>query len=137
MDFDHSSDQIKAEFARRLQAAMIQKGWNQSELARRANEHLPKSARDQSRGKAIGRDSVSHYMRGRMMPLPAYLEALAKALSVEPVDLLPARTPSVSPVPFEMRGMEGGRVFVRINRTVTAETAEKIMRLMMEEDRNS
>jgi transcriptional regulator with XRE-family HTH domain len=131
-----NDENIKAEFARRLQAAMIEKGWNQSELARRANEHLPKPARGQARGKQIGRDSVSHYMRGRMIPLPAYLNAIAKALGVEPAALLPARTPqAASTAPYEMKGLPDGRVYLRISRTLRQATAMKIMALLAEEDR--
>lgn len=127
---------VKAEFARRLQAAMIEKGWNQSELARRANEHLPKPAKGQARGKEIGRDSISHYMRGKMMPLPTYLSALAKALGVEPSALLPARTPTAGPsAPYEMKGLPDGRVYLRVSRTLRQATALKIMALLAEEDR--
>lgn len=133
------SDEIKQEFARRLQAAMVRKGWNQSELARRANEHLPKPAKGQKRGKSLGRDSISHYMRGRMVPLPAYLEALAKALNVEPDELLPANGFAVNPVgsPFAVRGLADGRVSLHVNRTVRSETAAKIMAILSEEDRRA
>lgn len=65
---------IKAEFARRLQTAMVGRGWNQSELARRASECLPKPAPGQTRGHAIGRDLISHYVRGAMLPGPSNLE---------------------------------------------------------------
>lgn len=132
------SDEIKEEFARRLQAAMVQKGWNQSELARRATDLLPKPAKGQKRGKSIGRDSVSHYMRGRMLPEPAYLTAIAKALDMRPDELLPAggfAVPPVTAVPFAMRGLSDGRVSININRTVKSETAHKIMAIIMEEDR--
>lgn len=133
---DITPDNVKAEFARRLQAAMIEKGWNQSELARRANDLLPKPAKGQKRGKGIGRDSVSHYMRGRMLPLPAYLDVIAKALGKTPSDLLPVRVPSASPTsPFEMRGLPDGRLFLRVSRTIRQEAAMKIMAILAEEDR--
>lgn len=133
-----NTENVKAEFARRLQAAMIEKGWNQSELARRANTHLPKPAKGQVRSKQIGRDSISHYMRGKMMPLPAYLDAIAKALGKQPTDLLPVRVPTAGPAsPFEMRGLPDGRVFLRISRTVRQDAAMKIMALLAEEDRGS
>ncbi len=132
------SNSIKAEFARRLQTAMVAKGWNQSELARRATDSLPRPAPGQKRGHAIGRDLVSHYVRGAMLPGPANLEALAKALSVRPVDLMPAGVPQVGggePAPFEMKGMPDGRMYLRISRTVSQDTAMKIMAILADEDR--
>lgn len=132
-----TSENVKAEFGRRLQAAMIEKGWNQSELARRANDYIPHPAKGQKRGKQIGRDSISHYMRGKMMPLPAYLEVLAKALDKKPDELLPSVPMALSSSPFEMKGMPDGRVYLRISRTIRQEAAMKIMVILAEEDRQS
>lgn len=130
---------VKAEFARRLQTAMVGKGWNQSELARRASEQLPKPVAGQKRGHAIGRDLISHYVRGAMLPGPTNLEALAKALGVKSADLMPAGVPSASgeAAPFEVRGMADGRLYLRIARTVSSETGMKILALLAEEDRQS
>lgn len=128
--------QIKKEFARNLQAAMIRVGWNQSELARQANNFLPKAKPGQKRGTKMGRDLISHYVRARMLPGPAYLEAIAKALETRPEQLLP-KAPSVQSSedsPIEMSGLPGGRVFLRIRRTVRQETALKIMGLLAQED---
>lgn len=134
---DLNAENIKSEFARRLQAAMIERGWNQSELARRATAMLPKPEKGQKRGADIGRDSVSHYMRGKMLPLPLYLEAICKALGVAPADLMPARVPTVAPSgPFEMKGLPDGRVYLRISRTLRQEAAMKIMAILAEEDRH-
>jgi transcriptional regulator with XRE-family HTH domain len=131
-----NQEAIKLEFARRLQQQMILKGWNQSELSRRASEHLPRPPKGQKQGiTGIGRDSFSHYLRGRSLPRPAYLEAMAKALGVRPEDLMPAAAPSmIEAPPFEVKGMPGGRMYLRINRTVTAKTATKIMELLSAED---
>lgn len=132
---DDVSNGIKLEFGRRLQAAMIEKGWNQSELARRANDQLPKAARGQKRGRHIGRDSISHYIRGKMFPLPTYLAAIAKALGRRPEDLMPPPQP-VSP--YEIRGLPDGRVALTLRtRTMREETALKIMALLAEEDRQT
>ena len=128
---------IKAEFARRLQTAMVAKGWNQSELARRATEYLPRAAPGQKRGHAIGRDLISHYVRGTMLPGPANLEALSKALGVRAIELMPAGVPQVSgePTPFEMKGMPDGRMYLRVSRTVSQDAAMKIMAILADEDR--
>lgn len=134
-DVDAAS--IKAEFARRLQTAMVAKGWNQSELARRATDFLPRPAPGQKRGHAIGRDLISHYVRGTMLPGPINLEALAKALGVRTIELMPAGVPQVGgePTPFEMKGLPDGRMYIRISRTVTQDNAMKIMAILADEDR--
>ena len=89
-DSDGTTQSIKNEFARRLEARRIELGWNQSELARRASEHLPKPAKGQKQGHSIGRDQISHYSRGISLPRPEVLRSLAKALGCEPRDLVPA-----------------------------------------------
>jgi transcriptional regulator with XRE-family HTH domain len=80
---------VYAEFGRRLQARMIQLGWNQTELSRRATEHLPRPTKGQVQGYALGRDRISSYIRGKYLPRPEALEAIAKALKCKPEDLLP------------------------------------------------
>lgn len=77
-----TSSMARMEFGRRLQRAMMNKGYSQSELARYAETHL---------GKHFGRDSVSQYIRGETLPNPQRLAALAKALGVDPEELLPSR----------------------------------------------
>ena len=56
----------KQEFGRRLMALMLDKGWNQSELARAAK---------------LGRDAISTYIRGISFPEPKNLVKLAQALA--------------------------------------------------------
>jgi transcriptional regulator with XRE-family HTH domain len=86
---------VYAEFGRRLQARMIQLGWNQSELSRRATAHLPRPTKGQAQGYTLGRDRISSYIRGKYLPRPEGLEAIAKALQCKPGDLLPSGVPSV------------------------------------------
>jgi transcriptional regulator with XRE-family HTH domain len=119
-------DQIKIDFAKRIQRAMIDKGWNQSELARRASAYLPKNT-------PLGRDNVSHYVRGISLPRSAQLAALAKALGLKPADLLPT-VPSAAQKapPFDMRQLEDGNVWLRVNQAVSFDQALKIMRLLQE-----
>src|SRR5690349_15157362 len=69
----------KQEFAKRVYDLMMRKGWHQSELARRSG---------------LNRDSISTYVNGTSLPTPVKLQALAKALEVEPNDLLPNYTES-------------------------------------------
>ena len=128
---------VYAEFGRRLQARMIELGWNQSELSRRATEHLPKPAKGQIQGHSLGRDRISSYIRGKYLPRPDALEAIAKALKCKPEDLLPPTgVPSVveeGPL-MEMKSLDGNRVSIRLNRIVSQQTALAIMTLLAKED---
>lgn len=114
----------KKEFGRRVYNLMMARGWNQSELGRQAD--LP-------------RDSISTYIRGKTLPTPQKLEALAKALNVKPEELLPNHTESAideeNPA-FEMKvsGSAPGMAWIRVNRLVSMATAIKIADLL-EHDR--
>jgi hypothetical protein len=124
-------DVVALEFARRLQAAMAAKGWNQSDLAREATKFMPP-------GKAVNRDNVSVYVNMRTLPGRERLEAMAKALSVAPTDLLPN---SIRPAPKaavptrEVKDLGGGRVWFRVNQEVSWPTAIKILQMLEEESR--
>lgn len=125
---DNAEQSVFNEFARRLQAAMIERGWNQSALAREASARLP--------GGGIGRDAISHYIRGVSMPRPERLAAIAQALGRKDKDLLPPGVPSIGrdTALFSWKSMGGGRVEMHLNRTVSFSTAMKISELMKSED---
>lgn len=118
----------RMEFGRRVEAAMLKKGWNQSELARRAEEHMPK-------GKRFGRDSISNYIKGSNFPTPINLDALCKALGMKPEDLIPGqmflRAKDDMP-PLDIRGLGDGSAWVRVNQRVSFDIAMKIMALLNE-----
>jgi transcriptional regulator with XRE-family HTH domain len=76
-----SKENIRKEFARRLQNLLNERGWVQAELARRMAPYL--------KDRRIGRDNISKYVRGRVLPLPPALEAMAKVFGVESRELLP------------------------------------------------
>ena len=76
-----SKERIKKEFARQLQNALIERDWNQSDLAR-AVAPLLKNSR-------LGRDNISKYIRGRVLPLPPTRAAIAKVLGKDIRELLP------------------------------------------------
>ena len=122
-------DAIALEFGRRLQRKMTEHGWNQSELARRASDHMID-------GKQIGRDSISYYINGRFLPTAERLEAICKALGMEKAELLPTRgvgaATRIAP-PFEMTSLDDGRVWVRVNQALNSSAALKIMAILNEE----
>jgi len=114
--------------ATNLQRRAIDKGWNQSELARQASLHS---------GKRIGRDSISNYYRGRNMPSPGHLKAMAAALGCEITDLVPSGAlPSVDRdrPPWRMEPTENGRVNIHVSAAVEFDTAQKILALLREEE---
>ncbi len=120
-------EQIRAEFARRVQAAMIRKGWNQSETARQAALHIP--------DKRFGRDLVSGYVRGRILPSPVHLNALCRALGTTPEEIMPSGgLPSAGEVssPLKMEDIGEGRVLLQVNQVVDMGTALKILHLLQE-----
>ena len=113
----------KKEFGRKVQTAMLDRGWNQSELARRSG---------------IGRDSISGYVRGQNLPNSKHLDKLSKALSIDPSSLLnehayQARFPSGSPEPklkIEQSPEDPDKVNLQINQQVPADVALQIMALI-------
>lgn len=111
----------KIEFGRRLQQLHIDRGWNQSDLARAAG---------------LGRDAISTYINGRSFPEPKSLRALADALQVSPEELLPnsiamAMKQDPSPV-LEIKQTAGhpDKVYLRVNRIVTLDQAAKIFTIL-------
>ena len=114
----------KQEFGRRLYKLMLAKGWHQSELARQSG--LP-------------RDSISVYVRGKSLPTPTSLAALAKALEVETVELLPNHVESAideSEPAFEFRVSPNRPdvAWLRINRLVSTSVGLKIMEMLNDDD---
>jgi len=105
---------------------MAKKGWNQSELAREASKFMPE-------GKKIHRDTISVYINTKSMPGRERLEAIAKALGVEAVELLPNKVRPMSrniQPPIEARDLGDGNVWLRINQSVSWGVALKILELV-------
>lgn len=120
---------VKREFAKRLQAAMVEKGWNQSELSRQAAAYMED-------GK-FGRDNVSGYIRALTIPTPPFLDALCKALGKKPNELLPKRaTADVDQKvpPLDVRDIQNGKAWLRVNQAVDWPVAIKIMALLKGDD---
>lgn len=118
------------EFARRLQRAMIDKGWTQSELGRRASDYHP--------GGTIQRSSISKYCKGDTLATPAVLAALAKALGKKEEELLPPELLSSAkggaPSPFSLQSAGDDRMSIQLNRTMSTAAAMKIVAILAAED---
>ena len=107
----------KQEFANRLYKLMLAKGWNQSELSRRAG--LP-------------RDSISTYIRGKTLPTPISLQKLAETLDISSEELLPNHVESA--IDFDTPALEmrvspnaPNTAWLRVNRAVSLKAALNIM----------
>jgi transcriptional regulator with XRE-family HTH domain len=113
-----------AEFSARIRRLTADKGWTQAELARRSN---------------TGRESISRYFAGKMLPDNTTLYRIVDALMCKPEDLWPwFKTGNANPdMPeFEIRAIVGDphRTWLRINRPVRNLTAAKIHVLISEDD---
>lgn len=132
------SESAKAGFAYRLQQRMTGLGWNQSELARQATKHLPKPTRGQKQGHTIGRDLISNYVRGEVLPRPAVLSALAKALDCKESDLMaPRSVPSASEriemTSFRLEARPEGMAYIEVRREMPMERAMEIVSILNRE----
>lgn len=110
----------KEEFGRRLHAEIINRGWNQSEMARRAD---------------LRRDAVSTYVRGTVLPSPTALRKLADALGMEPSDLLPnsaiaAIDSDHSSLSMKVSSGAPNTAWLHVNRLVTVETAAQVIQMV-------
>jgi transcriptional regulator with XRE-family HTH domain len=118
-------DEVKLAFAHRLERLMVERGWNQSELARRASLFMP-------HGKKMGRDNISNYCRGDVLPGPVHLNAIAKALGVRNEELLPARnvdfgvTVERQAGRAEMKETSNGNVHIFIDKEVPMSVALRV-----------
>lgn len=130
--YDTSKEVAKAEFARRLNRLMVLKGWNQSELAKRADAVAPAGVR-------MGRDKISNYIRAKNLPSPLHLTILCEALGCEPEDLVPSRgVPEAGddiqlselPTADIANASEEGMAWLRINQVVPWPLALQIMALL-------
>lgn len=118
----NNREAIKAEFARRLWEAIVNRGWTQAEFARHAG---------------LNRDAVSTYVRGKSFPSPQSLEKMATLLNVKPEELLPnyyegaaARQESS----LELRAVpnEEGYMWLRLNMRLPKKLASEIFLMVQE-----
>lgn len=124
---DAAKKPVRTAFSARLHRMMLSKGWNQSELARRAG---------------ISRANVSGYAQGRVIPNPETVKALAQAFGVEPGDLFkdsdlgigavaaPSALSANVPFTLAIDPVRPDTAFINISRRVSVATALKIAELL-------
>jgi transcriptional regulator with XRE-family HTH domain len=109
---------IRRDFARRVEEKMLGKGWNQSELARRAG---------------LNRDQISGYVRGLNLPFLGAQKKLAKALECEVSDLFPTgalKRPNDATDDFEIKSVGDGRVLLRVRVVTTLDQAMRASEIL-------
>lgn len=114
----------KDEFARRLYKLMLDRGWRQAELGRRAG---------------LARNAISVYLRGDSLPNPESLAKLAKAFDMKSDDLLPNYVESAidrdnPELEFRVSPADPKLAWIRINRSMPTSLAIKIMALIEAHD---
>lgn len=123
-------DAMKVEFGRRLQDAMIKKGWNQSELARQAAKQMP--------DKNFPRDNISNYIRGRTFPQPQHVEALCRTLGVKREDLIPPdayASVDEGPRPIVYQDLGNGKAHLLVDVEVSVAVALQIMGMLHKDEK--
>lgn len=106
------------DFGRRISERMLKKNWNQSDLARAAG---------------LGRDSISTYVRGMVLPDARNLKKLADALDCSPDDLMPSAERMPQDTIFEIRQTTDGKILIKINKAVTLDQAAAIFEILRDE----
>jgi transcriptional regulator with XRE-family HTH domain len=105
--------------AERLRVLILERGWNQSELARRSG---------------MRPSNVSNYLRGTNVPNPRQLAKLAEALGTTPGDILSASAEaSTAPRSLRLTHVEerSGQLRLQVDQVVTAEVATQVIGLLM------
>lgn len=119
---------VQREFGRRLQAARLEKGWNQAELARAASKHMHD-------GK-FGRDLIGPYERAERLPSPVHLSSLARALGKMANELLPYQGVPGSggsrqaQTGADMKDAGDGDAWIKIHKKVPWAIAVQVMNIL-------
>jgi len=111
---------MRIQFGARFRQAMLAKGVRQIEVAT---------------GTKIGRDSISGYARGRVLPDHDRIEKIAKFLGVTPENLVPhygvdQRSLDIMPAFDVKQAQQDGKLWLRINQAVTFEAFARIVEVL-------
>lgn len=120
------------QFARRLRAALDERGMSQSDLARAVWGET-----EDKRGQKVAknRDRVSQYLAGASYPEPQNLARIAEALNVKPEDLAPDMTAATveredPAIQMTVVGGHLDKVYLRVNTLVSLEGAAAVIQIL-------
>ncbi|MEP9399930.1 helix-turn-helix transcriptional regulator [Mesorhizobium sp. KR2-14] len=107
---------VKEQFSKRAYRLMLQKNYNQSDLARAAD---------------MDRNRISSYMRGQSLPTGLFLKKLADALGVKPTDLIPDERLEKSAAPYSaVVSPDGKTMQIIANVFVPTQVGAQIIQLL-------
>jgi transcriptional regulator with XRE-family HTH domain len=124
--------EVAGSFKARLYYLRRQRGWTQSELARRVWGSV-----EDARGYSVAkhRDRISIYEHGSATPRRESLDAIAKALGVTVSELAPdlvaaSRGGPAIPGSVSLVGLPGGQARLTVDAVVSFEVALQVARLL-------
>ena len=123
------------EFAQRLYAVLVDKGWKQSQLARACFGTVKTPA---GHTVAKGRDRISAYINGKSLPDPVNLQKMATALGVDVAELAPDlhyATATREEPEFYIHKIPGeDKAHIKLERSVPLQLAYEIYGLLLRYD---
>jgi len=125
----------KGGFKQRLYLVRRDKGWSQSELARRVWGEM-----EDKRGYMVAknRDRISAYESGRSVPERSNLDAIAEALGMSVAELAPdlvlskPHTLGNDPSGVSVKMVPGGKAHLRVDCVVSAATAMAVAEMLIQ-----
>ncbi len=126
-------DIARRQLSRRLVEVMMERDLKQADIAEGVFGKNPKT------GYALGRDSVSQWVRGRSLPEPRNLQWLADFLGMDRSELVPPsafnRQAHEDPA-VELRQVSGepGMAWIRVNRACSTVAAAQILDILNKDD---
>ena len=121
-----TKDELRRDFSERLKAILFEKGWSQSDLARRC------WGKTQG-GAARGRDNVSTWMNANSLPSFKNMKVLCRVLGVEPDDLIPGglnAAQASTPAPLKLTSTGDDMARAEINAEVPMDVALKLIEMI-------
>jgi transcriptional regulator with XRE-family HTH domain len=109
----HGVARLRATFAANLRQAMLTKGMSQSDVARAVwqDERTDKKGFVQP----VGKDRISAYVNGKVLPTEETLGRIARALDTTPEKLLGEREPSAGPTAAQHQPTQHGLITLQYN----------------------
>jgi transcriptional regulator with XRE-family HTH domain len=108
-------DDWKERLSSNIRRLLVQRGWNQSDLARHSG---------------VGTDNISRYLRGKYVPNAKHLGKIADALGVQASDLYREQEPDDYAVEFRMLRDDPSQALIRLNQVMPTEIAVQIVTLV-------
>ena len=119
-----ATDVAAVALAKNLNRLMLARGWRQRDVTLEAQKHMPE-------GQEFGRRLISSWSRGKHMPSPIFLNAVAKAFGVPITELIPDTDTSrnvgqMEPANFSLAANGGATARGKIDKDLPLDMALRI-----------